>query len=209
MVIRRLDMEEDKEDNIIIEDTVGPNTSSSSGAKPDGVSKTDTLQEDMITCPNCSAKNPKGSTVCFWCKKFFPAEVSRLIYVFFKKIMETLSVYGIKNIQNAIKNFVSSPINVNINSSNFLDTTLIPEKIGGYDTPIVALLSETKDELRLRNCILLSFPDAKKLSECLMGGVVGDDNSFGIEISSLKEFSNIITASFVNVLSNIIHTKIL
>ena len=199
----------------MMEDRTDPSkpTPAESASRENVPDKDDETSKKMITCPHCSMTSPMGSPICPGCGRVYPSQLSRLIYIFFKKIMETLSQEGVKNIQNAIRSFVDAPVDIRISSSNFLDTALIPEKIGGYDTPVVALLSETKPELKLRNSLLFSNENAKKLSNLLLEGRgegnFSCSNSYIVEMSSLKEFSNVVTASFLNVLSNIIHTKIL
>lgn len=122
-------------------------------------------------------------------------------------ILKEIGNIGAGNATTALASMLQCRIDMNVPEVKLIEVDELAESLGGAQRVMTAIFLEVEGDITGNIIFLLEQGSAKFLVSKLMGMEVSDD--FGeMELSCIKEISNIIAGSYLNSLSTLTNLKI-
>lgn len=122
-------------------------------------------------------------------------------------VLKEIGNIGAGNATTALASMLQCRIDMNVPEVKLIEVDELAESLGGAQRVMTAIFLEVEGDITGNIIFLLEQGSAKFLVSKLMGMEVSDD--FGeMELSCIKEISNIIAGSYLNSLSTLTNLKI-
>ncbi len=122
-------------------------------------------------------------------------------------VLKEIGNIGAGNATTALASMLQCRIDMNVPEVKLIEVDELAESLGGSQRVMTAIFLEVEGDITGNIIFLLEQGSAKFLISKLMGMEVSDD--FGeMELSCIKEISNIIAGSYLNSLSTLTNLKI-
>lgn len=122
-------------------------------------------------------------------------------------VLKEIGNIGAGNATTALASMLQCRIDMNVPEVKLIEVDELTESLGGAQRVMTAIFLEVEGDITGNIIFLLEQGSAKFLVSKLMGMEVSDD--FGeMELSCIKEISNIIAGSYLNSLSTLTNLKI-
>lgn len=122
-------------------------------------------------------------------------------------VLKEIGNIGAGNATTALASMLQCRIDMNVPEVKLIEVDELAESLGGAQRVMTAIFLEVEGDITGNIIFLLEQGSAKFLISKLMGMEVSDD--FGeMELSCIKEISNIIAGSYLNSLSTLTNLKI-
>ena len=122
-------------------------------------------------------------------------------------VLKEIGNIGAGNATTALASMLQCRIDMNVPEVKLIEVDELTESFGGAQRVMTAIFLEVEGDITGNIIFLLEQGSAKFLVSKLMGMEVSDD--FGeMELSCIKEISNIIAGSYLNSLSTLTNLKI-
>ena len=122
-------------------------------------------------------------------------------------VLKEIGNIGAGNATTALASMLQCRIDMNVPEVKLIEVDELAESLGGAQRIMTAIFLEVEGDITGHIIFLLEQGSAKFLVSKLMGMEISDD--FGeMELSCIKEISNIIAGSYLNSLSTLTNLKI-
>jgi chemotaxis protein CheC len=125
-------------------------------------------------------------------------------------VLKELGNIGAGNATTALAQMLQCKVDMRVPQVKLLDFNEVGATMGGEEQIMVGIYLMVEGDITGSIMFLQSVESAKHLIEMLMGMEVSEGSTFSeMELSALKEIGNIITASYLNSLSDLTRMKIM
>ena len=123
-------------------------------------------------------------------------------------VLKEIGNIGAGNATTALASMLQCRIDMAVPEVKLIEVDELAENLGGKERVMTAIILEVEGDITGDIIFLLEHGSASFLISKLMGMEVSSDNFTEMELSCIKEISNIIAGSYLNSLSTLTNLKI-
>lgn len=123
-------------------------------------------------------------------------------------VLKEIGNIGAGNATTALASMLQCRIDMAVPEVKLIEVDELAENLGGKERVMTAIFLEVEGDITGDIIFLLEHGSARFLISKLMGMEVSSDNFTEMELSCIKEISNIIAGSYLNSLSTLTNLKI-